>query len=39
VLLRRGRLGRGRRRTSIVRSFRLPEALWPGDEAIGALLG
>ena len=28
VLLRRGRPGRGHRRTSTVRSVRLPEALW-----------
>ena len=28
VLLRRGRPGKGRRRTSIVKSVRLPEALW-----------
>jgi hypothetical protein len=28
VLLRRGRPGKGRRRTSTVRSVRLPEALW-----------
>jgi hypothetical protein len=28
LLLRRGRPGKGRRRTSVVRSVRLPEALW-----------
>jgi hypothetical protein len=28
VLLRRGRPGKGRRRTSTVRSVRLPETLW-----------
>jgi hypothetical protein len=28
VLLRRGRPGKGRKRTSTVRSVRLPEALW-----------
>ena len=28
VLLRRGHPGRGKRRTTVVRSVRLPEALW-----------
>jgi hypothetical protein len=28
VLLRRGHPGKGRRRTTVVRSVRLPEALW-----------
>jgi hypothetical protein len=28
VMLRRGHPGRGRRRTTVVRSVRLPEALW-----------
>ncbi|MBM4266648.1 MAG: hypothetical protein FJ144_08565 [Deltaproteobacteria bacterium] len=28
VLLRRGRPGKGKRRTTVVRSVRLPEALW-----------
>jgi hypothetical protein len=28
VLLRRGNPGKGKRRTSVVRSVRLPESLW-----------
>jgi hypothetical protein len=28
LLLRRGRPGKGRQRTSVARSVRLPEALW-----------
>jgi hypothetical protein len=28
VLLRRGHPGKGKRRTTVVRSVRLPEALW-----------
>jgi hypothetical protein len=34
VLLRRGRPGKGRRRTSTVRSVRLPEALWKELERV-----
>jgi hypothetical protein len=32
LLLRRGRPGKGRRRTSTVRSVRLPEAVWKAME-------
>jgi hypothetical protein len=39
VLLRRGRPGKGHRRTSTVRSVRLPEALWAELERTGRSKG